>query len=71
MATIVITIEDKPDGGVKIVSNPSFETMMMMTQSGEALTSAHGYALHVLNEIRHESKRQSPNKILVPRLSRA
>lgn len=69
MARIVITIEDNQEGGVKVVSNPNFETMMKMVQSGETLTSAHGYALHALNSIRKESKKQeSVTRIIVPRL---
>lgn len=69
MAKIVITIEDNQQGGVKVVSNPNFETMMNMVQSGESLTSAHGYALHALNSIRRESKSQeSRTKIIVPRI---
>lgn len=68
MAKIVITIEDLPTKGVKVVAEPNFETMMKMQFSGYELTSAHGYALYALNAIRAESKRQGPTKFLIPRV---
>jgi len=70
MAKITITIEDGVDSTVKIVSNPNFETMMKMVNSGETLTSAHGYAFMMLRAAREESKRRGPTKILVPKLGR-
>ena len=71
MAKVVIEIEDKPDGNVKVTCTPTFETMMKMHVSGETLTSAHGYAFQALNAIRKESKSQNPSRILIPRLGRA
>ena len=69
MARIVITIEDSPNGKVKIVSNPTFETMALMLNSGEEMTSAHGYALAMINTVRRESKSNDPvTKIWMPKV---
>jgi hypothetical protein len=65
MAKITITIEDSPDGNVRVVASPNFATMMQMEQSGHRLTSAHGYALLALNSIRNASK-QKDSRIIVP-----
>lgn len=71
MARITITIEDTLDGHVTVRAEPNFETMMKMEDSGHKLTSAHGYALHALNQIRARSKEVgSQNRIMVPRLGR-
>lgn len=70
MALVTITIEDTPDGRVRVVATPNFETMMQMNASGHSLTSAHGYALKALNAIRDESKRREPTRIWVPPLGR-
>lgn len=68
MAKIVITIEDNAAGGVKVVCDPNFETMMQRHISGHQLTSAHGYALAALNSIRQKSKENgSQMKIILPR----
>jgi hypothetical protein len=56
MAKVTITIEDKEDGNVKVVSDPNFETLMMMDMSGHRLTNAHGYAMAALLRIRERSK---------------
>lgn len=66
---VTFTIADQPDGTVKIISDPNFETMMQMHDHG-AGTSAHGYALRLLNAARDFSRENGPNKILVPRLGR-
>lgn len=61
MAKITITIEDTATGGVKIVSNPTFETIAKMINSGgEDVTSAHGYAVAMINAARRESKSNEP-----------
>jgi len=71
MAKITITIEDRNDGTVKVVSDPSVETLFKMDLSGHNLTSAHGYALSCLNKIRQISKeKSSENKIFIPKLIR-
>jgi hypothetical protein len=69
MAKITITIEDTPQGKVKVVADPTFETMAKMIASGNPVTSAHGYALTMIRAVREESKRQEPTSILIPRVS--
>lgn len=56
MAKIIVTIEDKPDGNVKITAEPNFETMAMKVDSGETITAAETYALFALRKIREASK---------------
>lgn len=68
MAKVTITIEDSPGGKVKCVSKPTFEEIMKMNISGEDLTSAEAYAVFMLNQLRKESNRQGPTKILIPRI---
>lgn len=58
MASITLTIEDKIDGNVRIVSNPTFESMAMKVDSGEDLSAAEVYALYCLRKIREKSKQQ-------------
>lgn len=71
MATITITIEDSPDGKVRIKSDPSFEIMASMDLSGHDLTPAHGYAFAMLNKAREVSKSADPtNLIHIPRIGR-
>lgn len=72
MAKITITIEDLPNGSVKVEATPNFETMMKLDISGNSLTSAHGYALFVLNQVRKKSKEFNPNNLIqIPRIRRA
>lgn len=59
MAKVTITIEDRADGKVCIICDPTVETMIAMDISGQSMTAAHGYAIKALNEIRKESKNQS------------
>lgn len=56
MSKIVVTIEDKPDGNVKITSEPNFETLAMKVDSGNTITAAETYALFALRKIREASK---------------
>lgn len=71
MAKIVITVTDEADGSVKIVSDPTFETVAKMINSGEETTSAHGYAMAMVNRARTESKAADPNtKIWLPRVKK-
>ena len=67
MAKITIVIEDKPDNKVKVVSDPSLETIFSMANSGHELTSAHGYAFQALNVIREHSRKKEPSRILIPK----
>lgn len=70
MARITITLEDLGNGGVKVISNPNFETIMKLHLSGHDLTAAHGYALAALNQIRMKAKEQTNEmKVFIPRLS--
>lgn len=69
-ARILIVLEDNEKGGVTIVANPSFEQMAQMINSGERGTSAHGYAMRMMNEARRMSKEAGPSKILIPRVGR-
>jgi hypothetical protein len=70
MSKITITIEDRPEGGVKITSDPNFETMMKIQISGNEFTSAHGYAFALLNHARKLGRDNDPMKLLVPRIGR-
>lgn len=66
MATIVITIEDKLDGTVKIVSTPTFESMAKKVDSGHGPTSGEAYALFALRKIREASKKQGRIQHIIP-----
>lgn len=71
MAKITITIEDTAQNKVKVVCNPTFETMAKMVVSGgEDVTSAHGYAIKCINAVREESKLADPTKIWLPKVKR-
>lgn len=61
MAKISITVEDLDGGKVKIESNPTFETVAKMINSGgEDVTAAHGYAMAMINRAREVSKSNAP-----------
>ncbi len=69
MAKVTITIEDMLSGGVKVISDPNFETIMKLHLSGNDLTSAHGYAMAALNLIRQKSKAfKNDMRVSIPRL---
>lgn len=70
MAQVTITITDKENGKVELVSTPSFEQMAKMEISGTGLSSAHGYALLMMHAVREESKRQGPVLAALPRVGR-
>lgn len=59
---VTITIEEQHNGFVKVVSEPSFETMAKMELSGEGLSSANAYALTAINAIRKASKQADLEK---------
>jgi hypothetical protein len=72
VAKIVLTIEDVVGGKVRVVSEPSFESMMKMNASGEDLTAAHGYALVAINQIRRVAKEQDSSTLIkIPRLTKS
>jgi hypothetical protein len=66
MAKIVLTIEDRIDGNVKIVSDPTFETMAMKLESGGNISAGEAYALFVLRKIRETSKAQGKIQHKIP-----
>lgn len=67
MAKVTITIEDLPNGKVRTVSSPNFETMAKMAKA-EALTSAHGYAITGLRAIHAASREQGNLIVKIPKL---
>ena len=72
MAKVVIEIEDMPGNRVSVKATPNFETICKMDLSGHTLTSAHGYAVAMLNTARQISKSNDPkNVILIPRVGKA
>lgn len=68
MAKVTITIEDRPDGTVKVEATPNFQTMMAMDMSGSQITAAHGYAFRALNAIQEAAKAQEPLVRKIPRI---
>lgn len=57
VAIVTITLEDNElNGTVKVVANPTFETMAMKVDSGNLPTAAETYALFVLRKIREASR---------------
>lgn len=63
MSKILISLEDMPNGTVKMVSEPGFADIMeMMCIEKRSLTAAEGYAMHVLTII-HNEKNKKSNKI--------
>jgi hypothetical protein len=71
MPKVTLTIEDLPDGKVRVVSDPTFEQMAMLEASGHPLTSAHGYALRAINSIRDASREQGNRLgIWIPKVGR-
>lgn len=68
MAKITITIEDLPNGRLKVACDPSAETMAKRIIGGEKSTSAHGLALAAINAILKEKREQERGKIILPRV---
>lgn len=64
MAKVTIVIEDLPNGKVRVVSDPSFETMCRIAKA-EQLTSAHGLAIVALRNM-HEASREQGSVLTVP-----
>lgn len=66
-----ITIEDKPDGKVSVVADPTFETIMKMRVSGEDVTPACDYMTAALLRI-HQLGKAKPgtkeSKIILPKV---
>ena len=68
MAKVIIEFEDKFNGGVKVVCNPTFEEIMKKQESGEIMSSAEAYAIFALNQVRSEAKKVDPTRILIPKV---
>lgn len=68
MAKVTITFEDSPNDKVKVVSDPSFETMAKIEISGNGLSSSHGYALTAINAIREASKKEGSLIVGLPKI---
>lgn len=51
----IITIEDMPDGSVRIASDPSLEEVFDLCKTPERMTSADGYAAEVHIAIKRAS----------------
>lgn len=71
MAKIIITIEDSPmNDKVKFTMNPTFSELAYKVKNKiDPLTSAEGYAIACANLVMAESKkRDTPTKIIIPRL---
>lgn len=64
MAKVTIVIEDLPNGKVRCVSTPNFETMCQMAKA-EQLTSAHGLAIVGLRNM-YEASREQGSVLTVP-----
>lgn len=58
MARVEITIEDHPDGKLKIECKPSFEQMIKMDNDETMIKGAHGLACRVLYKIWEETKEE-------------
>lgn len=70
MPKITIVIEDMPGNKVKTTVSPSCETLLQKHASGHNLSSAEAYTLFMVRQLREESKRQAPTRILIPRIGR-
>jgi hypothetical protein len=69
MAKVTITIEDAPNGKLKVQSTPNFETIMKMDVAGEVITGALGCGLKIMNFMYQEgekAKRGHGSPILIP-----
>jgi len=68
MSRFVITLEDLPNGKVKVEATPSAEEMFKSNLSGHDMTAAQGYALTALNAIQKAAKDpRSQLNIFIPK----
>lgn len=56
--TTTITVEDLPDGNVKITCTPNVQELISLTQRGAGLRSGEAYALHALRMIAEAAKKE-------------
>jgi hypothetical protein len=70
MARIVITLEDTTHDKVRVVSNPTFQEIAQMVNSGHKTTPAHDYAVGMLNTALQFSKQAAKDrpKLIIPNL---
>lgn len=70
MAKVTITIEDQPGNRVKVDVAPRAETLIKKYVSGHELSSAEAYALYCIRQLREESRRKEPIRVMIPRIGR-
>jgi hypothetical protein len=71
LAKVTVTIEDAPNGRVKIVSTPDFDSMCKMENSGNSLTQAESYAfrcLYAIYQFAKEDQATGSNVIKIPKV---
>jgi len=69
MARVVITIEDEPNGRVKMVCDPTYSVLAQRITSGaDKLTEGEGIALFVINEVRKTFTKRKKSIITLPRV---
>lgn len=64
MPKITITIEDTPEGQVRMVSDPSYSAMADRVLGGQGVSSAEGYAMNMLRIFWSEQKERMNEKTL-------
>lgn len=69
MAKVTITIEDMPNGKVKVECKPKVEQMLGLLDNGTGLTAAEGYAFSALRKLLKDSDENDKEYkgIVVPR----
>lgn len=68
MARVVITIEDKPNGNVKIEFTPKVQEFLKLFDSGQEPTAAETYALAAYNRFKQiDTAAGNTTKIIMPR----
>lgn len=58
---VIITIEDQPDGSVKVVATPNAKEMVESIQA-DGGTPAEGVAINVMTHMANESRKQTARK---------
>ena len=66
MAKVTITVEDKPNGHVKITVDPPVANLMQMVANRNVqLTAAEGYVLFAVRQMREESNNRKTQGLIV------
>ena len=72
MAKVTITLEDQPNGTVKAVCDPSYESMAKAITGGHSTSNAFGLALKIANTMlaaaREASQGRRGSGIILPAL---